>query len=420
MRARWGWLVIGAVAACDRCGSESKGDAGSKADVSTIADANVETSVDANVETRIDASVDASVDANDAGDAGASACRLIHGPTEQPFRGPAAMVVTPSELRLVANDAGKPRVFTVPIPPASVIVGEGPKPASFVAMRWSPCEVAGKWAYCQAQGGSVYRTTLGTTDTKQIAKSAPSTRIAAAALGSDHAVLATLDARHTTEGVMLQAFATLDDGETVRLSEDGAGATTIRLVSRGDKVVALYLDTRTAMVPVHARTLGLGAKGELARLDDAVVFVGGPPERGIDFAAAQSAKSLVLLLPSSQETTAFGMAAIPIADPPKDDTPAIWSSYPNGLDPAPIGASVDPRGAALPYVARVRPREAAPGSPRVVELGRVDEAGAFSSLGPISAGKHVTDVAVAVDTHGAVWILYGDASATWLERRLCP
>ena len=34
--------------------------------------------------------------------------------------------------------------------------------------------------------------------------------------------------------------------------------------------------------------------------------------------------------------------------------------------------------------------------------------------------KHISDIAIAADSFGAVWILYGDANATWLERRVCP
>jgi hypothetical protein len=352
-------------------------------------------------------------------DAGPSSCRLAYGPAEQAFRGPAAMVPTATELKLVANDGGKPRIFAVPLgppPPATAPVPVPPKPSSFFGMRWPPCETAGKWAYCQAAGGIVYRTTLGATDTKQIAKSQPSTRIAAAALGPDHAVLATLDARHTTEGVMMQAFATLDDGETVRLSEDGAGATVVRLVPRGDRAVALYIDARMAMVPVHARPLSLRGK-ELALADDAVVFVGGPPERGIELTAAGAGASIFGLLPMARETTDFGMAAIAIAEQPKDDVQPSWSLYPNGLDPAPIAATT---GGTSAWVARVRPSEKMVGSPRIIELGRLDATGGFTSLGAISTGKHVTDMAITSDSYGSVWILYGDTNATWLERRVCP
>jgi hypothetical protein len=368
-------------------------------------------------------------------DGGPSACRLVYGPAEQAFRGPAAMVTSATELKLVANDSGKPRIFAVklgPPPPASAPAVVPPKPSSFFAMRWPPCEMAGRWAYCQAAGGIVYRTTLGATDTKQIAKSQPSTRIAAAALGPDHAVLGTLDARRTTEGVLMQAFVTLDDGETTRLSEDGAGATVLQLVPRGDRAVALYLDARMAMLPVHARPMSLRGR-DLALADDTVVFVGGPPERGIELTPAVAGSSVFALVPTARETTDFGMAAIPIAESPKDDVQPTWSLYPNGLDPAPIAATSSAvagerrdggtggvGAATSAWVARVRPSERTVGAPRIVELGRLDSAGAFTSLGGISTGKRVTDMAITADAYGSVWILYGDTNATWLERRVCP
>ncbi len=344
---------------------------------------------------------------------------MLYGPAEMTFRGPAAMVVKKDQLELVANDMGKPRVFPVaitPPPSAKEPVVAPPKPSSFLAMRWPACEIAGKWAYCQAPGGGVYRTTLGATDTKEIAKSRSGTRISAAPLGSEHAVVATLESRRTTEGEMLQAFITLDDGETTRLSEEGAGATTARLVARGESVVATYLDTRTAMVPVHGRRLSVSSKG-LGLGNDVVVFVAGSPERGVDFAVAGTKKELFVLLPIAHETADFGMAAIPVADPPKEDAKAVWSLYPNGIDPAPIGATTV--GSTM-WVARLRPLEKMPGSPRVLELGRLDATGAFASHGIVSTGKRITDVEVAADGHGAVWLLYGDANATWLERRVCP
>ena len=368
-----------------------------------------------------DASTSSGIDAA-AFDAGPSSCRLVYGPAEQPFRGPAAILVTTNELRLVANDGGKPRIYPVPFtapPPAAAPSVVPPAPSSFLAMRWPPCEIAGRFVYCQAAGGIVYRTTLGATDTKQIAKSRASTRISAAPLGPDHAVLATLDIRHTTEGDRVQAFITLDDGETVRLSEEGAGATVVRLVPRGERAVALYLDARTSMLPVHARPLSLRGK-DLALENDAVVFVGGPPERGIEITPATVDKSLFALIATARDTLEFGMAAVPIAEQPKDDVQPQWSFYPNGIDPAPIAATTSASGSGgTAWVARVRPSEQMPGAPRILELGRLDGAGVFTSLGSLATGKHITDISIASDAHGSVWILYGDSNATWLERRVC-
>jgi hypothetical protein len=345
-------------------------------------------------------------------DAGPSACKLTYGPSELLFRGPAAMIVdnAKNELRLVANDNGKPRIFTVALDAKTP-----PPPPAFVAMRWPPCEVAGKFVYCQGHSGSITRTVLGTNDTKTIVSKSRAARIAAAPLGAagDHSVVAFLDTKQTSEGAMIQLFVTLDEEtKPTRLSEDGAGATTMRLVPRGDGAVVVYLDTRTAMVPVHARPITM--KGaDLALGDDVVAFVGGSPERGIDLALGGAAGKLFVLLPMPRETTDFGMAAIPILDPPKDDVGATWSFYPNGLDPAPIGASLDG------WVARVRPQEKTPGSKKVLELGRIDGKGLYTSLGLI-ADKPITDIAVASDAKKGVWIMYGDSSATFLERRVCP
>ncbi len=356
------------------------------------------------------------------GDAGTSTCRLVYGPAEQPFRGPAALAVTAHEIRLVTNDAGKPRIYPVaitPPPPKSAPVVVPPRPSSFVGMRWPPCELAGRFAYCQAPGGPVIRTVLGTTEPgRTIAKSRSGTRIAAAPLGPDHSAVAFLDVRRTTEGDMLQAFVALDERDPVRLSEEGAGATTLRFLPRGETAVAVYLDTRTAMVPVHARVLSI-KNNELAVGDDAVMFVGGAPERGIDFTVAAAGAKGFAFVPMPRETVDFGMAALPIEEPPRDDVPAVWSRYPNGLDPAPIAAA-PARDGKTAWVFRVRPREKAPGSPRILELGKVDGSGAFTSLGEIAPAKGTTDVALIEDEKGAVWLLYGDSTITWLERRVCP
>ena len=411
-----------ASASCDRCGgAEGTKDAASDARAPPdAADASARKAGDG---------PDAAAVAHDAAPAafdptptaaGPSACRLAYGPAEQPFRGPAALVVSANELKLVANDLGKPRVYAVPLGPPPAASGPSvvpPAPASFASMRWPPCAMAGRWAYCQAAGGTVYRTTLGASDTKQIVKSRPSTRIAAAPLGADHAVVATHDIRRTTEGDRLQAFVTLDDGETMRLSDEGAGATVLHLVPRGEGALALYLDARTSMVPIHARPLSLRA-GELALGEDAVVFVAGPPERAVDFAVAGTPRAVFALLPIGKDSSDFGMAVIPITEHPKEDAQPVWSMYPNGLDPAPVAGTLNAEDG--PWVARVRPAEPEVGSPRVLELGRLDAVGTFRSFGAIATGKPITDVAIARDRYGSLWILYGDTRATWLERRVCP
>jgi hypothetical protein len=121
-----------------------------------------------------------------------------------------------------------------------------------------------------------------------------------------------------------------------------------------------------------------------------------------------------------EDSLTFGMATIRLSDPPKDDEKIAFSLYPNGLDPAPLVATT---GASPIRVARVRPLDKAPTAPRGLELGTLSEDGTFTGLGIVSAvpsGKNITDLDIAVDGQGAVWLLYGDTRDTWLERRVCP
>ena len=81
-----------------------------------------------------------------------------------------------------------------------------------------------------------------------------------------------------------------------------------------------------------------------------------------------------------------------------------------------------PRGApnAFERLIGVRPVEARPDSPRGVEIGKLDDKGAFTAHGLLSPTGKVTNLAVAVDAIGTLWIYYTDAMGSWLERRVCP
>jgi hypothetical protein len=222
--------------------------------------------------------------------------------------------------------------------------------------------------------------------------------------------------RNTSEGVISAAFASLDDGPPVRLSDDGTGTTYLALAPRAGGLLALLVDGRVAMTPVHARTLTV-AQGKLQAGDDAVLFVCGGAEANTRGALAMSANGTAFgLLPIAGET-GFGMASIRIDDPPHMDEPTTWSLYLNGLDPAPIAAT---RGKNPIRVARVRPLDATADGPRGLELGRLDDAGAFVSYGLVGSKGRVKSAAVAVDKAGMLWLAFTDGTGTWLERRACP
>jgi hypothetical protein len=366
--------------------------------------------------------VDAAATEEIYGEAGTSSCRLAYGPAEQPFRGPATLTVEGNQLDLIANEGGRPHVFNVPIGPKKGKLETPPKPATYLGMRWPPCELAGKFVYCTEPGGSITRGLLGSTDFKKIpnAKVRNNTRLAAALLDPEHSVVTWLETRETTEGKMLKAFASLDLSEPVRLSEDGAGATSIRFLPRKAGAMAVYIDTRTNQVPVHARPVSF-KENALSLGTDVVLTVGGVPERGLDFEVAYTGQRNFALIPMPSGITDFGMATVGVDDPPKEDISIEWSLYPNGLDPAPLGTAPMNVGdkTAGAWVVRTRPRERSAGSPRILELGKIDGLGNYISFGEIAPGKSVTDISLVEDSPGSVWILYGDSTVTTLERRVC-
>jgi hypothetical protein len=219
--------------------------------------------------------------------------------------------------------------------------------------------------------------------------------------------------RKTTEGATTLAFAGLDDATPIQLSEEGSGATFITLATRGDDAVAMYIDARRVLTPVHARVLSLGDK--LALGPDAVVFVGSGTDGRTPAALARGATGHELaLLPLDKDERSFGMAAIRIEDKPRDDSDTVWSVYPAAMERAAIACT---QGTHPIHVLRTRPADAQPKAKTVLELGEVDLAGAFKTLCTIAESKSIVDPAILADPSGALWLAYTDAGGTWLERR---
>jgi hypothetical protein len=363
-------------------------------------------------------------------DGGASSCRRIYGPARVPFDGPAVLDVRGDVLDLVTNDHGRPRVTALPIAPIPPVGKASPATpiglGSPAVVTHPRCAIAGDVTYCVG-GGSILARYDAHGARSEIGHVASTRGIAAATLGADHAhtVVAYMESRKTTEGLVSEAFVAVDGKLPVRLSEEGSGATALDLATRGDDVVALYLDARTAMTPVHARIIHLDMAAETAVRfgDDTVVYIGPLGMPGTVPVLGSIDGQMDALLAWPREAAGFGMTAIPLPDPLKVDLDATWSMYPNGLDPAPIAVAHPRPGAAANkkmHIARVVPLLAAPHSPFVLELGEVGDHGVFTSLGAITTGATVADLSLAEDARGGTWILWSDADSTWLERRICP
>jgi hypothetical protein len=343
----------------------------------------------------------------------------VRGPIELPFKAAGTPVVRGESLDVVQNDDGRPRVVSFaagPLPapsspaPARETIDGGARAASTVG-----CAVAGDRAFCPDRSGAVHRAKLDASEDRVVASSRSGARVTAASLGA-HAALAYLASRKTSEGWVSEAWLAVDDDAPTRLSEDGSGATWIALAEHKTGVLAVYLDARTALTAMHARAITHDGGVRLG--EDTVVFVGGPGDRRTGAAAAIGpGGSGWSLLPIARDVGSFGLAVVRIEAPPRVDEPVVWSIYPNGLDPAPVAAAEDARAT---WVARVLPESAEPGARRVLELGRIDGQGTFTPRDRVPTSGHATDVALAIDARGALWIAWLDSAGAWVERVACP
>ncbi len=353
---------------------------------------------------------------------GGVGCRLLRGPVELPLKAPAALVARGDSLDAVLDSDGKPRVASFPVgpippaatpPPAAELVAGGAGTGYAV-----PCALAGDQVFCADRTGAVHRSARDGSGDRVVGSSRTGSRIAATPLGGSHVALGYLASRQTSEGWVSEAWLVVDDAAPVRLSEDGSGATSLALAPRGAGALALYVDARAALTAMHARPVTF--EGGAAHLgEDAVVFVGGPGDRRTHGAliAPASNDPAWALLPIAKDVGSFGLALVKLDDPPHVDEPVSWSMYENGIDPAPVAAAT---AAGHTWAARVVPRDAAPGASRVLELGSIANAGAFTPHEIVPTTGKPSDVALTGDVHGALWLAWVDGGGSWLERLVCP
>jgi hypothetical protein len=337
-------------------------------------------------------------------------------------RSAAALALRGEALEVVLNDDGRPRTtsFTTgPIPPPSAAApareaADGGTTAGYPV----GCAVAGDHVFCPDRTGAVHRAARNGSGDRIVASSRAGSRIGAAALGGTHSALAYLASRQTTEGWVSEAWLAVDDEAPVRLSEDGSGATSLLLAPRGSGIVAVSVDARSALTALHVRPVTFEGRARLG--EDVVVFVGGPGDRrtAAGFAVAPSGPSWAVL-PIAKDVGSFGLAVVRVDEPARVDEPVVWSMYPNGLDPAPVAVAVE---GGKTWVARVRPRSSEPSSARLLELGTLGGNGgdgAFTARDEVTVTGKPSDVALALDAHGAAWLAWVDGAGSWLERLAC-
>jgi hypothetical protein len=199
------------------------------------------------------------------------------------------------------------------------------------------------------------------------------------------------------------------------LSPEGSAANSIALASYSAGLLAVTLEGRTSMSPVHARWVRF-ADGKPQLGKDAVVWVGGTSQQLTEIATISSAeRQASAFLPIERDIAHFGLARIHVAAPPRMNAEVSWRTYPNGLDPAPVACA---HICGQPTVAYVRPADQTPRAPQELHLAAVHTDGLGSSE-VIARSRAFANVSVAATPFGGV-VAYVADRRTWALVLTCP
>jgi hypothetical protein len=315
------------------------------------------------------------------------------------IHGAGAFVMRDGKLQVAVNDDGVPRF---------VDAGAGPLKASR-----SPCAAAGEVLYCASKKGIVRRYD-GRGAASVAAEDAAGASIAVARVG-DHEVVAFLRAARTPSGVVREAWARTSQGHVVKISDDGAGATALDIVTSDSRITFVTVEARTSLATLTVRS-GSVENGRLVLGPATVVFAGGGGDyllepRGV--AASGGWLHIATALP--QDLHAFGSAVFIVdANHPTNVEPA-WSLLPRGLDNAAFAVTAHQ---GRTWMARVKPTSAESHSALAVELGQVDERGRFVVFGERPAKENPEHLALTSDRDGLVIYVDGDRGGQ-RERWVC-
>jgi hypothetical protein len=142
--------------------------------------------------------------------------------------------------------------------------------------------------------------------------------------------------RPPKEDAPLVAKLWVEGAEPEVLTAEGNSTHSVSLVSTEDGVLAISVQARMAITPVHVRRIRFAADKPVLG-EDVVVWVGGGIQPLTEMSVLRSGKAdLWGFLPHERSITEFGLARLDITTTPTMDTATSWTLYPNGIDPAPV------------------------------------------------------------------------------------
>ncbi len=264
--------------------------------------------------------------------------------------------------------------------------------SSFAAYGRGPA-LAGRHAYWIRSHYLLRRPLRGEAKPEILANDArEGTRVAAELVGKDNKVVVAYIAR-SGEDLVARLWI---EGKILPLTPEGSQATSVNLVPSDGDLVAVILEGRTSMSPVHARRLLL--RGKLPRVGEDVVVWVGPPSQPLSeiVSLAGNDGDTWSFLALEKTVTDFGLANFRIDKQPEMDVKVSWIAYPNGINPAPVATGF---ACGKPTVLFARPSESRPHSPQELRVAKLEG----SRLGPsevVARSKAFNNISLAAVKSG--------------------
>jgi hypothetical protein len=331
--------------------------------------------------------------------------------------GPSA--ATPAGVLLVTR-AG--RTLLAPLRPEKTNLGTPTRtPVStldvaatdLVALERGPAVLAG-FAYF-IHGGHLARSKLASGDIEKLADDARSyTRVALPdlPLGDAPTVVAYI-ARHATDKSTLIARLWVEGQGSVTLTPDGSAGNSVAIARTNNGYIAMSLESRTGMSPLHARRVSFA--GNTVKLgSDVVPWLAGTAQALTEIHAIGDPSSVWALLPVERDATHFGLARIDLGLTPRMGAQVHWREYPNGVEPAVVtsGYLCD-----RPVVLYARPATAEPHATQELHLSSIGPDGLSPST-IVATSRAFADASFAGLDGGALVVYVAD-HRTWARRLRC-